>query len=346
MSPEGQRVDLLDGAYRYAAPRRRRGARRGGRLRPAPRLSPLPRASPSDPAARRDGGSSCATPSGDEFQVQRARRSPSDDPLATRLAILREFAERPARQGRASRRGLRTRRWSGSSDACERPSRSPAWTSTATEPESPEVTVIVPLYGRIDFVEHQLAHFGRDPEFARGRPDLRARLARAGRGRSRGARAPLHGAARRVLPGRPTLRATSATRPPTTSARSWRGRLAAAAQLGRDPGRGGVAGPHARVPRSDARTSARSGPKLLFEDESIQHAGMYFERRARLRPVGQPALLQGVQPHADGGEREPPRARGDGRLHDGRAGALRAGGRPVGRLRATAATRTRTSASA
>ena len=34
----------------------------------------------------------------------------------------------------------------------------------AGHPDSPETTVIVPLYKRIDFVEHQLAQFAHDPE--------------------------------------------------------------------------------------------------------------------------------------------------------------------------------------
>lgn len=35
-----------------------------------------------------------------------------------------------------------------------------------TAPENPTVSVIVPLYGRYDFVRYQLAHFADDPEFA------------------------------------------------------------------------------------------------------------------------------------------------------------------------------------
>ena len=40
------------------------------------------------------------------------------------------------------------------------------------------------------------------------------------------------------------------------------------------------------------------GPKLLFEDDSIQHAGIYFEREADSGAVGEPALLQGASPRA------------------------------------------------
>jgi GT2 family glycosyltransferase len=36
-----------------------------------------------------------------------------------------------------------------------------------TPPAAPDVSVVVPLYGRIDFLEHQLAHFSADPDFAK-----------------------------------------------------------------------------------------------------------------------------------------------------------------------------------
>ena len=34
-------------------------------------------------------------------------------------------------------------------------------------PAEPEVSVVVPLYGRCDFLRYQLAHFADDPDFAR-----------------------------------------------------------------------------------------------------------------------------------------------------------------------------------
>ena len=37
-------------------------------------------------------------------------------------------------------------------------------------PPDPTISIIVPLYKRIDFVEHQLAQFGHDPEI--GQADL------------------------------------------------------------------------------------------------------------------------------------------------------------------------------
>ena len=39
--------------------------------------------------------------------------------------------------------------------------------SLANRPPSPDVSVIVPLYGRCDFLRYQLAHFADDPDFAR-----------------------------------------------------------------------------------------------------------------------------------------------------------------------------------
>lgn len=45
------------------------------------------------------------------------------------------------------------------------------WES-GTPPEQPEISVIVPLYGRADYVEHQLLEFGDDPDFTSGRAEL------------------------------------------------------------------------------------------------------------------------------------------------------------------------------
>ena len=45
------------------------------------------------------------------------------------------------------------------------------WNAGAMLPD-PEVSIIVPLFGRLDFVEYQLAHFANDPDFSDGTTEL------------------------------------------------------------------------------------------------------------------------------------------------------------------------------
>ena len=52
-------------------------------------------------------------------------------------------------------------------------------TEFGEQPESPEISIVIPLYKRVDLIEQQLAEFVLDPEIARSRPRLRARLAGA-----------------------------------------------------------------------------------------------------------------------------------------------------------------------
>ena len=51
------------------------------------------------------------------------------------------------------------------------------------------------------------------------------------------------------------------------------------------------------------------GPKLLYEDDSIQHAGMYFYRPPGLIGLAGRALLQRAAPHLAGRQHRPPGAR-------------------------------------
>lgn len=51
--------------------------------------------------------------------------------------------------------------------ATPRVERAPRWQQYGPEVQAPKVSLIVPLYGRADFLRHQLAHFMHDAEFAR-----------------------------------------------------------------------------------------------------------------------------------------------------------------------------------
>jgi GT2 family glycosyltransferase len=142
-------------------------------------------------------------------------------------------------------------------------------------PADPKISIIVPLYQRVDLVEHQLAHFGHDPEIAQadliyvldspGAADYLARVA-------------------------PALQELHAV-PFRVATLNRNGGFAIANNLGSELARGDVllllnsdvmpdepgwlgtmAAFHAATPDVGA-----VGAKLLFEDESIQHAGMYFQ---------------------------------------------------------------------
>jgi len=142
-------------------------------------------------------------------------------------------------------------------------------------PVDPSVSIVVPLYGRIDFVEHQLVHFAHDPEigeceliYVLDSPELADQLIIQASHLHRLCGIPLtlvilernvgfgaaNNAAVAEASGEAVLLLNSDVIPATGG---WVGRLLAA--LRSDPGLGAV------------------GPKLLFEDDTIQHAGMHFE---------------------------------------------------------------------
>jgi GT2 family glycosyltransferase len=272
VSPEGQRVDLLEGGYRYARPdvaelfaaagahSQRHGFHRYFELPHPSHLRGGWRAEVRDTA-------------GDDFVVN-APRDKTDNPLETRLTILREFAsDRPGKEE------LRESLGHPALERLQRRLRSIAEIEAVDQygepPPSPAVTVIVPLYKRIDFVEHQLAHFGRDPEIAAtdliyvlDSPELAPQLSRLAAALSelhavpfriaRTARNAGYAVANNLAAGLArgdTLLLLNSDVIPMEA--GWLGRLHAFHQATRDVG--------------------ALGPKLVFEDESVQHAGMYFE---------------------------------------------------------------------
>lgn len=152
-------------------------------------------------------------------------------------------------------------------------------TSFGDVPERPDVTIIVPLYRRIDFVDHQLAHFADDPElsatellYVLDSPELdEAFLAEAHR-LFRFYGVPFRAAVLSHNGGFSTANNLGAS--------LARGRLLLLMNSDVIPDRPGWVSGLASF--YDSRPSIGAlGPKLLYEDDSIQHAGMYFER-----PVG------------------------------------------------------------
>jgi GT2 family glycosyltransferase len=143
-------------------------------------------------------------------------------------------------------------------------------------PVDPKVSIIVPLYQRVDLVEHQLAHFGHDPEI--GQADLIYVLDSPGAADAVARLAPalqeLHAVPFRVATLNRNGGFATANNLGSELARSEVLLLLNSDVMPDEPGwLGTMAAFHAATPDVGA-----VGAKLLFEDESIQHAGMYFQR--------------------------------------------------------------------
>jgi GT2 family glycosyltransferase len=154
-------------------------------------------------------------------------------------------------------------------------------TQYGTPPADPVTSVIVPLYRRIDFVEHQLAHFVDDPDLPRtdliyvlDSPEMAVELAATAAALHR-----LYGVPFRTVVLRRNLGFADANNAGVSAAR---GRLLLLLNSDVIPDRPGWLS--TMVDFLDATPAAGAvGPKLVYEDGSIQHAGMYF-----LRPEGSP----------------------------------------------------------
>ncbi len=143
-------------------------------------------------------------------------------------------------------------------------------------PAKPAVSIIVPLYKRLDFLEHQLLQFSRDPEFSEieliyvlDSPEQRQDLARQARELFG-----VYGLPFRVVH--------------LTAGAGFAGanRLGIEAAVGRRllllnsdviPDGPGWVGAMSAFYDATAGIGAL-GPKLLYEDDTLQHAGMYFHR--------------------------------------------------------------------
>lgn len=164
-------------------------------------------------------------------------------------------------------------------DALQRRARDPVEIESVTDygrrAESPAVSIVIPLYKRIDFVSHQVLQFARDPAMAGleliyvlDSPELSGSLAVLASAQHK-----LHGLPFRVV------------------RLSGNAGFAQANNLGASV----AGGRHLLLLNSDVLPDhpgwldemtafyddtekiGALGPKLLYEDESIQHAGMYFQ---------------------------------------------------------------------
>ena len=143
-------------------------------------------------------------------------------------------------------------------------------------PRDPETSVVVPLYGRIDFLEHQLAQFVHDPEIAEtdliyvlDSPELSTGLLDAA-----GQLFDLYGVPFRVA----ILSENGGFSVANNRGASLaRGRLLLLLNSDVLPDRPGWLSQMTAF--YDAQDGIGAlGPKLLFDDDSLQHAGICFER--------------------------------------------------------------------
>lgn len=141
-------------------------------------------------------------------------------------------------------------------------------------PGAPAVSIIIPLYKRIDFLEHQLAQFAHDPEIARAdliyvldSPELAEQLANAAPRLQQ-----LYGIPFRVV----TLQRNGGFSAANNIGASF-ARAPLLLLMNSDvlPDRPGWLGKMAEFHQSKRGIGAL-GPKLLFEDGTLQHAGLYF----------------------------------------------------------------------
>ena len=159
-------------------------------------------------------------------------------------------------------------------------------------PAAPEVSIIVPLYRRTEFLEYQLAQFVHDPQIAASdliyvldSPDDAAQLRT-----SAGQLFELYGVPFRLvtLTGNGGFSAVN-----NLGASLARGRMLLLLNSDVLPAAPGWLSRMVEFYESDEIIGA-VGPKLLYEDESIQHAGLYFDRPAGPGPWSNEHFFKGL----------------------------------------------------
>jgi GT2 family glycosyltransferase len=159
-------------------------------------------------------------------------------------------------------------------------------------PARPDLSVIVPLYKRIDFLEHQLAQFAHDPEigdvdliYVLDSPEIADNMLD-----SAYALSALHGIPMRVVLMKQNAGFSGANNAAVGVARGRRVVLLNSDVL---PDRPGWLGKMSAFYDATPGIGAL-GPKLLYEDGSLQHAGLYFYREAGARVWGNQHYYKGL----------------------------------------------------
>jgi GT2 family glycosyltransferase len=273
VSPEGARASVLDSAYRFERPdvvefysglglaRSRNHGFTANVTLPGPSLL--------------QNGWLAELRTTDGKQLEIPCPPVTRDPVAVRSAILAELgnqkkisSELTEKHGRAALTSLQ--------EQIVAESEIESVDDYGELPRSPDLSIIVPLYKRLDFIEHQLLHFSRDPEFAGcelvyvlDSTEQAADLAKQARELF-------------ALYGLP-FRVVNLSSPAGFAGANGHGIEASRAKrlllLNSDviPDRPGWLGSMSAFYDSTPKIGAL-GPKLLYEDDSLQHAGLYFHR--------------------------------------------------------------------
>ncbi len=274
VSPEGARVELTETAFRYERPDvvQFYSALGGEPSRDHGFIAHLTLPSPS----RLSSGWIAELRTSDGLELEIECPAVSRDPLAVRSTILGELGQHgtvggrlAADHGRAALTSLQRRLVDEASvDSID---------VYGEPPRQPAVSIVVPLYQRLDFIEHQMLQFSRDPEFAA--IDLVYVLDSTEQGDDLAQKArELFG-----LYGLP-FRVVNLTSGAGFAGANNLGIEVAEAErlllLNSDviPDRPGWIGAMAAFYDATEGIGAL-GPKLLYEDDTLQHAGMYFQRR-------------------------------------------------------------------
>jgi GT2 family glycosyltransferase len=273
LTPEGQRADVLGSAYRHPRPDVREVF--------------------GDPPHERNGFVTylrlphpSLLDNGWITVIGRVDGSASELPAPTvsrdlgnvRLRILDEFAkERPDREQLRTQHALPALarlqdRHAGMIEVVD-------VLQHGRPPEAPDVSLVIPLYGRVDLVEHQLAHFGQDLElsgadivYVLDSPELGPALDSVAADLSA-----LYGVPFRIVKVTSNAGFSGANNIGAAQARGRLLLLLNSDVLPTEPGwLRRMTAFHDSTPDIGAL-----GPKLIFEDLSIQHAGMYFKRELR-----------------------------------------------------------------
>jgi O-antigen biosynthesis protein len=273
VSPESARVDILETAFRY--PRAdvvqfysALGPDRAGEhgftaffTLPSPSLLP------------RGWIAELRTSNGTHLEVQ----CPTviEDPQAARSTILGELSSRGAIGGELAA-GHGSHALTRLQRRIVADSRIASVDVYGAAVRSPAVSVVVPLYKRLDLLEHQLLHFSRDADFAAAELIYVLDSVEQGDELAEQARAlfALYG-----LPFTVVNLSSGAGFPGPSNHGVEVARAERLLLLNSDviPDRAGWIG--AMSDFYDATDGIGAlGPKLLYEDDSLQHAGLYFHR--------------------------------------------------------------------
>lgn len=274
VSPEGARVELTEKAFRYERPDvvQFYSALGGEPSRDHGFIAHVTLPSPS----RLSSGWIAELRTSDGLELEIECPAVSRDPLAIRSTILGELGQHgtvggrlAADHGRAALTSLQQRLVGEASvDSID---------VYGEPPRQPTVSIVVPLYQRLDFIEHQMLQFSRDPELAaidlvyvldstEQRDDL-AIKARELLG--------LYGLPFRVVNLTSGAGFAGANNLGVEVAEAERLLLLNSDVIPDRPGWIGAMGAF-----YDATEGIGAlGPKLLYEDDTLQHAGMYFQRQ-------------------------------------------------------------------